>query len=234
MATKRQGTCASYFMTVPKEVGMRLFGKTFIELIILYSKHKNPENVPTAVSANTTHTIIDAFISLLREKPIDKILVKDIVARSGYSRTTFYQHFYDVRDVYETLEDMIMFHLEKNAENYLRYFQNRMSEEEHQQTNDMVAHYEKYTVSMNQSIPGFEARYKQGFILIINALQDEENQSGDDLKQFQRRVAAAALAEGYFYTIGKNPDKLKKIHAAMGQRVINMLANEVSETYDLH
>lgn len=46
--------------------------------------------------------IREAFISLLKEKPIDKITVVDIVQRSNLSRNTFYAHY---QDVYAVLEE---------------------------------------------------------------------------------------------------------------------------------
>ncbi len=45
----------------------------------------------------TKNAIIDSFIKLLNEKPLDKITVKDIVEDCGINRNTFYYYFSDIR-----------------------------------------------------------------------------------------------------------------------------------------
>ena len=37
-----------------------------------------------------------AAVSLLEERPLDKITVKDITDRCGLTRNTFYYHFQDI------------------------------------------------------------------------------------------------------------------------------------------
>ena len=54
----------------------------------------------------TEKAIIDSFINLLNEKPLDKITVKDIVEDCGINRNTFYYHFDDIPSlVSRILED---------------------------------------------------------------------------------------------------------------------------------
>ncbi|MBR2765031.1 MAG: TetR family transcriptional regulator [Blautia sp.] len=49
---------------------------------------------------NTTRQIIArTLIDLLKEKPVAKITVKDIVEHCGVNRNTFYYHFRDIPDV---------------------------------------------------------------------------------------------------------------------------------------
>ena len=55
----------------------------------------------------TKKAITDTFIALLNEKRLDRITVKDIVAKCGVSRKTFYYYFDDIYDLLEKLlEDM--------------------------------------------------------------------------------------------------------------------------------
>ncbi len=55
----------------------------------------------------TKKAITDTFLELLNEKRLDRITVKDIVARCGVSRKTFYYYFDDIYDLLEKcLEDM--------------------------------------------------------------------------------------------------------------------------------
>lgn len=50
---------------------------------------------------NMKDVIADAFLKLAREKRIDKITVKELVAHCGISRQTFYYHFKDMIEVIE-------------------------------------------------------------------------------------------------------------------------------------
>ena len=51
----------------------------------------------------TRGAIVNAFIQLLSEKPVNKITVKDIVERCGVNRNTFYYHFHDIPDLAEQM-----------------------------------------------------------------------------------------------------------------------------------
>ena len=54
--------------------------------------------------ANTTKELIArALLQLAREKPVEKITVKDIVKLCGVNRNTFYYHFQDIPDVVDFL-----------------------------------------------------------------------------------------------------------------------------------
>ena len=45
----------------------------------------------------TKKAIVEAFLELLNEKPLDKITVKEIVDSCEINRNTFYYHFEDIR-----------------------------------------------------------------------------------------------------------------------------------------
>lgn len=45
----------------------------------------------------TKKAIVESFIRLLNQKPLDKITVKEIVDDCGINRNTFYYHFEDIR-----------------------------------------------------------------------------------------------------------------------------------------
>jgi len=48
------------------------------------------------VAQFTEKAIIDSFVKLLNERPLDKITVKDIVEDCGINRNTFYYHYEDI------------------------------------------------------------------------------------------------------------------------------------------
>ena len=51
----------------------------------------------------TRKSIMDSFIKLLDERPLNKISVKDIVEDCGINRNTFYYHFADIPELVEEI-----------------------------------------------------------------------------------------------------------------------------------
>lgn len=64
---------------------------------------KQPE-----ITVQTRQNLIDAFWQLYCTKRIDKITVKEITAKAGYNRSTFYEYFTDVYDVLEQIENSLL------------------------------------------------------------------------------------------------------------------------------
>lgn len=60
---------------------------------------------------HTREAIIDAFTQLLDEKPMNKITVKDIVARCDINRNTFYYYFPDIPALVDKLLEEKVDHL---------------------------------------------------------------------------------------------------------------------------
>lgn len=48
---------------------------------------------------NTKQVLGDALKELLKEKPLDRVTVKELVEKCNYNRQTFYYHFYGVDDL---------------------------------------------------------------------------------------------------------------------------------------
>lgn len=55
----------------------------------------------------TKEALKNSLFSLLEEKPIGKITVKEVVDKADINRSTFYHYFYDVRDMLEKLENEV-------------------------------------------------------------------------------------------------------------------------------
>lgn len=53
----------------------------------------------------TRRSIINAFIELRAAKPLEKITVKELSEKALINKATFYQHFADIYDLSETLEE---------------------------------------------------------------------------------------------------------------------------------
>jgi AcrR family transcriptional regulator len=53
-----------------------------------------------------THRLVrSAFTELLGEKPYEEILVQDILDRANIGRTTFYAHYFDKKDVLDSITE---------------------------------------------------------------------------------------------------------------------------------
>ncbi|HAJ73766.1 MAG TPA: TetR family transcriptional regulator [Lachnospiraceae bacterium] len=75
--------------------------------------------------------IFDAFFLLIREKPMDKISVSDVIKKAGVVRSTFYNHFENIPDMIAGLENKILndisemmndFHAKNDTEFCIRFF----------------------------------------------------------------------------------------------------------------
>ena len=61
----------------------------------------------------TRHIIQSTFLELLKEKPVNKITVKELCDKAEINRGTFYKHYQDVYDLMEQLEEEALADLEK-------------------------------------------------------------------------------------------------------------------------
>ncbi|MCD7843978.1 MAG: TetR/AcrR family transcriptional regulator [Clostridiales bacterium] len=64
---------------------------------------KQPE-----ITERTRQRFVDAFWSLVREKPISKIAVSELTRRAGYNRSTFYEYFVDTDDLLAYVENKLL------------------------------------------------------------------------------------------------------------------------------
>lgn len=64
---------------------------------------KQPE-----LTEQTRQCFLDAFWSLYAQKPLEAISVKEIAAKAGYNRGTFYEYFSDIRQCLDAIEDMAL------------------------------------------------------------------------------------------------------------------------------
>ncbi len=56
----------------------------------------------------TAKALMDAFWQLYKERPIEKISVKEICKLAGYNRSTFYEYYSDCYAVLETIEEDLL------------------------------------------------------------------------------------------------------------------------------
>ncbi len=64
---------------------------------------KNPE-----ITERTKQKFVDAFLLLVKTKPISKITASEITRLAGYNRSTFYEYFMDTDDLLEYIETNLL------------------------------------------------------------------------------------------------------------------------------
>lgn len=70
------------------------------------------------VRVRTTKKIImDAFLGILKYKPLAKVTVKEVCVAAEVNRTTFYKYFKDNYDLLEKIEDELIDNLQNNLDN---------------------------------------------------------------------------------------------------------------------
>lgn len=64
----------------------------------------------------TRRAFVEALCILGKQKPLERITIRSIADKAGYSRSTFYQHFEDVYDLLGHVESLV---IERVKENFL-------------------------------------------------------------------------------------------------------------------
>jgi len=66
----------------------------------------------------TRENLLTAFWSLYKTKTIEKITIREITQLAGYNRGTFYDHFLDIYDALDQLQDSLLDYTEVAIEKY--------------------------------------------------------------------------------------------------------------------
>lgn len=73
---------------------------------------KQPE-----ITEQTRKNIITAFCQLYEHKPIEQIHVKDVIAKAGYNRSTFYEYFSDIYALRSYIENDVIHYIKSGINN---------------------------------------------------------------------------------------------------------------------
>ena len=65
-------------------------------------------NEQPAIQERTKQNLTEAFWSLYKEKPIEKISIREVTAKAGYNRSTFYLYYDDIYAIREKLEQQVL------------------------------------------------------------------------------------------------------------------------------
>lgn len=71
----------------------------------------------------TKMVIKDAFIALLKEKPVNKVTVKEICGLAEINRATFYKYYSDPFDLLDKIESEMLSQLQSSLKTSPRSFQ---------------------------------------------------------------------------------------------------------------
>ncbi len=69
----------------------------------------------------TKQLLADSLLKLMKEKPLNKISIREIVADCGVNRQTFYYHFQDIYDLLEWILNKEIISVIENADNFLTW-----------------------------------------------------------------------------------------------------------------
>jgi len=75
---------------------------------LAFCRMEDAMNKQPEITGQTKANLLEAFWSLYAEKRIDQITVKEIAARAGYNRGTFYVYFSDVYQCLDHIETLAL------------------------------------------------------------------------------------------------------------------------------
>lgn len=139
--------------------------------------------------------MIDVFLKLLETKEVSKITVREICEKTNLNRTTFYNHFLDVYDLLDKVD-------ERHTNQMALIFKNGHSKSQRYNLK-LILNYMKdnqpfYRASLNASNANIFNRLKNGFITVIERdITKHHTKSNKDILQYQ----SIYLANGMLSTI---------------------------------
>ena len=74
---------------------------------------KQPE-----ITEQTRKNIITAFCQIYANKPMEQIHVKEVIAKAGYNRSTFYEYFSDIYAVRTAMEEEVIQYIKSGIQNH--------------------------------------------------------------------------------------------------------------------
>lgn len=178
-------------------------------LIRRYGRSRDEQTTINPNLAKTKADILDAYTSLLADDGEDpsKVTVSRLADKAGYSRTTFYQHFFDIQDVHQTLEEILLYGIEMNSKFYGTLFKSRDVPDSFLNFYDVLNRYGKYILTLMNHDKTFVYKYKEHFTSVFSREFFQGEQNDDILRAYASWICAAALGEGFIFWL-KNQDKL--------------------------
>ena len=150
---------------------------------------------------STSRAIMDAFWSLYRDRPIEKITVKAICERVGCNRSTFYEYFADNYSVLEAIEEELLDYVRRKLTEELPaslakgFPEIRLDAETLAPLSDMYSKRGEYfsILTGEKGDPYFQYKYKQTVKELLTGMMDDPAKKFDLSAGIVAEFTASAL-----------------------------------------
>ena len=150
---------------------------------------------------STSRTIMDAFWSLYRDKPIEKITVKAICEKAGCNRSTFYEYYTDSYSVLEDIEEELLDYVRRKLTEELpaslanSFPEIRLDTETLTPLSNMYTEKGEYfnILTGEKGDPYFQYKYKQTVKKLLTQMLDDPAKKFDLSASIVAEFTASAL-----------------------------------------
>ena len=150
---------------------------------------------------NTSRAIMDAFWSLYRELPIEKITVKAICEKAACNRSTFYEYYIDSYSVLEAIEEELLDYVRRKLAEELpaslakSFPKIRLDAETLAPLSDMYNKRGEYfsILTGEKGDPYFQYKYKQTVKKLLTQMLDDPAKKFDLSASIVAEFTASAL-----------------------------------------
>ena len=150
---------------------------------------------------NTSRAIMDAFWSLYRELPIEKITVKAICEKAACNRSTFYEYYTDSYSVLEAIEEELLDYVRRKLTEELpaslakSFPKIRLDAETLAPLSDMYNKRGEYfsILTGEKGDPYFQYKYKQTVKKLLTQMLDDPAKKFDLSASIVAEFTASAL-----------------------------------------
>ena len=150
---------------------------------------------------STSRSIMDAFWSLYRDKPIEKITVKAICEKAGCNRSTFYEYYTDSYSVLEDIEEELLDYVRRKLTEELpaslanSFPEIRLDTENLAPLSNMYTEKGEYfsILTGEKGDPYFQYKYKQTVKKLLTQMLDDPAKKFDLSASIVAEFTASAL-----------------------------------------
>ena len=150
---------------------------------------------------STSRSIMDAFWSLYRDKPIEKITVKAICEKAGCNRSTFYEYYTDSYSVLEDIEEELLDYVRRKLTEELPASLANSFPEIRLDTENLTPLSSMYTekgeyfsiLTGEKGDPYFQYKYKQTVKKLLTQMLDDPAKKFDLSASIVAEFTASAL-----------------------------------------
>lgn len=148
-----------------------------------------------------SRSIMDAFWSLYRDKPIEKITVKAICEKAGCNRSTFYEYYTDSYSVLEDIEEELLDYVRRKLTEELpaslanSFPEIRLDTENLTPLSNMYTEKGEYfsILTGEKGDPYFQYKYKQTVKKLLTQMLDDPAKKFDLSASIVAEFTASAL-----------------------------------------